>query len=99
MSELYDSLCRKYHINICEAIEIFNYIRCFNENFFQNLNELNNYITECDEWEYYPSIRSQNTHGHYKNVLGIQPKYYSIVCKELQINRGKGIPLDSYKRY
>jgi len=99
MSEVYDSLCRKHNINICEAIEIYNYMKDFEENGFQNLNELNNYITENDEWEYYPTIRSLNTHGDYKNIPGIQPKFYSIVCKELKVGRGKGRPLTSCKRY
>ena len=99
MAEVYDSLCRKYDIDICEAMEIFNYIRDFEENFFQNLNEVNNYITENDEWEYYPTIRSLNTHGNYSDIPGIQPKYFSIVCKELNINGGKGKPLDRFEPY
>lgn len=97
--DVYDSLCREYKINICEAMEIYKYTRTFEENFFQNLNELNNYITENDEWEYYPSIRSLNTHKECKNIEGIQPKYYSIACKELKIEGGKGRPLTNYKRY
>ena len=99
MSEIYDSLCRKYNIDVHEAIEIYNYMRDFKENFFQNLNELNNYITKNDEWEYYSSIRSLNTHGIHRNIPGIQPAYFSIVCKELNIKGGNGKLLDSYKVY
>ena len=99
MVEAYDFLCRKHNIDICEAIEISYYIRTFEENFFQNFNELNNYITENYEWEYYPSIRSLNTHGTHRNIPGIQPKFYTIVCKELNIRGRNGYPLDSYKVY
>ena len=99
MAEVYDSLSRKHNLNICEAMEVFNYIRDFEENVFQNFNELNNYITKNDEWEYYPSIRSLNTHGNYRDILGIQPKFYTIVCKELNIKGGVGKPLNSYKIY
>jgi len=99
MPEVYDSLCRKHNINICEAMEIFNYIRDFEENVFRNFNELNNYITKNDEWKYYPSIRSLNTHGNYKDIPGIQSEFYTIVCKELNIKGGTGKPLTSYKTY
>lgn len=99
MSQEYDNLCRKYKINICEAIEVYNYIRVFNENFFKDLNEVNNNITENSEWEYYPTIRSYNTHGHHSDLPGIQPQYYSIACKELNIKRGNGKSLDSYRPY
>ena len=99
MSQEYDNLCRKYKINIYEAIEVYNYIRIFKENFFKDLTEVNNSITENSEWEYYPSIRSYNTHGHYSGIPGIQPKYFSIVCEELNIEGGNGRPLDSYKPY
>ena len=99
MPEVYDSLCKKYNIDICEAIEIYNYIRDFEENGFVNLNELNNYLTDNDEWEYYPTIRSLNTHGSYSDVPGIQPIHHSIVSKELNLKAGNGHKLDSYKRY
>jgi len=99
MFDVSDSLSIKYDIATIEAMEIHYYIRTFEENFFQNLNELNNYITENDEWEDYPSIRSLNTHQEYRNIKGIQPKYYSIVCKELEIGRGNGRLLTKYSPY
>ncbi len=97
--EIYGSLCRQHNITVHESMEIFNYMRDFKENFFQNLNELNNYITKNEEWEYYPTIRSLNTHGIHKDIPGIQPEYYKIVCRELKINGGTGKPLDNYKAY
>jgi len=99
MSEVYDKLCREYTINICESIEVFNYIRDFTENSFSNLSELNNYLTDNEEWEYYPTIRSLNTHGIYSKIPGIQPKYFLIVCIELGIKGGKGRSLDGFEPY
>jgi hypothetical protein len=76
-----------------ETNEISRYVKIFRNNNFENHTEINNYITENGIWDDFPTIRSINDHGEYKNIPGILPKYFEIVCSILKINGDKGAPL------
>jgi hypothetical protein len=61
--------------------------------------QVNEYITANDLWHQFPKIRSLNDHGDFKNIHGIQPKYFQIICHLLNISGGNGRPLDAYRTY
>ena len=97
--EIEERLSKKYNIIFFEAIEVSYYIRIFEDNFFEDHYEVNKYITKKGDWEYFTHIRSYNNHGIYKNIPGIRPKFFRIICQELSIKNFKGSPLDKYTPY
>jgi len=97
--ETEEKISKKYNITLFEAIEVSYYIRIFEDNFFENHHEVNQYITKDRDWEDFKNIRSYNNHGIHKNIRGIQPKFFYIVCRELGLKDFKGEPLDSYRPY
>lgn len=82
-----------------EVTEVNKYMKIFRENAFSSHVEVNEYITDNNIWDQFPTIRSLNDHGNYKEIPGIQPKYFHIVCQLLGITGEGGLPLASYKRY
>lgn len=82
-----------------ESDEINRYVEIYKNNNFVKHHEINSYISENKLWDIFPTIRSMNDHGEEKIVAGIQPKYFEIVCRILNISGDLGSPLKSYKPY
>lgn len=82
-----------------ETKEIDDYIKLYRENSFSKHFEVNEYILDNNLWGEFPTIRSLNDHGNYKEIHGIQPKYFEVVCRLLGISGEGGLPLDAYKKY
>ena len=82
-----------------ESEEINQYINIYQSNNFVEHHQVNKFISENNLWDEFPTIRSLNDHGQNKEIQGIQPKYFNIVCHLLKISGGNGMPLDSYKKY
>jgi len=82
-----------------ETDEINEYIKIFRENGCTKHYEVNEIITQNGIWDRFKTIRSLNDHGEYKEIAGIQPQYFEIVCSILKISGEKGLSLDSYKKY
>ncbi|AUL95802.1 hypothetical protein FORC54_1657 [Vibrio vulnificus] len=61
--------------------------------------EVNEIITERGDWDKFPTIRSLNDHGKHKEIPGIEPQYFEIVCNILNISGEGGLSLDGYKKY
>lgn len=82
-----------------EQSEINKYITIFRENGFTKHYEVNNFINENNMWDEFTTIRSLNDHGIHKEIEGIEPRYFAIICHILSISGEGGSPLDSYKKY
>jgi hypothetical protein len=82
-----------------ETNEIDEYINIFREYGCTKLHEVNEIIAKSGRWDDFKKIRSLNNHGKNKEIKGIQPQYYEIVCNILKVYGGKGLPLDGYKKY
>ncbi|MCL7420600.1 MAG: hypothetical protein M8364_06825 [Methylobacter sp.] len=82
-----------------ESDELNDYIRMYRENSFSKHFEVNEYISANNLWDRFPTIRSLNDHGDYKGIKGIQPKYFEIICRLLDISGEEGAPLDAYTKY
>jgi len=82
-----------------ESEEIQKYIDIYyNEGYCTHI-QVNEYITGKNLWHQFPTIRSLNDHGEYRNIPGIQPKYFEIICRILKISGENGRPLDSFRAY
>jgi hypothetical protein len=73
-------------------------------NIFKNYNcdqhwQVNNIISENNDWGKFDKIRSMNNHGHRKLIKGIMPKYFAIICKTLEIEADDGERLIDYTPY
>lgn len=82
-----------------ESKEINDFINIFKLNNLTEHFQVNKYITENELWDEFKTIRSINNHGLNKEVPGIQPKYFNIICELLKIQGGNGSPLANYKKY
>ena len=82
-----------------ELVEINKYINIFRENNFTKHYEVNDFIKDNDMWNEFTTIRSLNDHGVYKEIEGIEPRYFAIICHLLSISGEGGLPIDSYKKY
>jgi len=82
-----------------ETEEISQYIKIYRENRFKSHTQINNYITENDMWDEFPTIRSLNDHCEYENIPGILQKYFGIVSSILKINGDNGKPLTKATHY
>lgn len=82
-----------------ESKEINEYIKIFCENGCTKHHEVNEIIAKSGKWDSFKTIRSLNDHGEHKEIEGIQPQYFEVVCNILRISGEKGLPLDSYKKY
>lgn len=101
-----DSLINKIYLeengsnlSFKESHEINHYTKIFLENGFKEHYEVNRYISKMNLWDEFQNIRSLNDHGENKNIPGILPKFYAIVCKKLEITGAGGTPLDQAKHY
>jgi hypothetical protein len=82
-----------------ENKEIHEYLKIFLNNGFKEHYQVNNYITQKNMWNNFKIMRSLNDHGEHKNIKGIQPKYYAIICKRLNISGAGGKQLDDVHLY
>jgi len=94
-----ESVIRGKPLSSNESREINEYIKIFRENYLTKHHEVNEIINQSHAWDNFKTIRSLNDHGEHKQIEGIQPKYFEIVCNILKISGEKGLPLDSYKKY
>ena len=82
-----------------ETKEINAYIDIFKSNGFVEHHEVNQFISDNNKWDDFPTIRSLNNHGESKNIKGILPKYFQIICNLLKISNFNGHPLDKSTHY
>ena len=94
-----ESVIRGKPLSANEANEIEEYIRIFRENSCTKHYDVNKIITQSGRWDSFKTIRSLNDHGEHKEIEGIQPQYFEIICNILKISGEKGLPLESYKKY
>ena len=100
MVMIYNKYSKGGNENVKSKKEIDAYIKIYRENRFSMLSDVNQYISDNKLWRKFPTIRSLNDHGHHKNIRGIQPKYFRIVCEKLGITEhGGGERLTDYKKY
>ncbi len=67
---------------------------------FRDQGKMNNYISQNNLWNKFPTIRAYNTHGDIGNIKGITPKAYAKVCRLLGRSMStNGRPLIDSKRY
>jgi len=83
----------KYSLSMNCAKELTEYISIFKDNAFKEHHEVNTYIDMNNMWDKFHNIRSLNDHGYSKNIKGIQPKYFKLICEELKIKGFEGAPL------
>ncbi|WP_444994927.1 hypothetical protein [Aliikangiella sp. IMCC44359] len=94
-----ESVIRGKPLSKDESKEINEYIKIFREHGCTKHHEVNEIIAQSGGWDSFKTIRSLNDYGEHKEIEGIQPKYFEIVCNILKISGEKGLPLDSYKKY
>lgn len=82
-----------------EEREIRAYVDIFKQSGFSEHFEVNKFISANALWDEFPLIRSLNDHGDLKNIKGIQPKYFELICQILKISGNNGRPLDTYRTY
>lgn len=94
-----ESVIRGKPLSENESKEINEYIKIFRDYGCTKHHEVNEIIAQSGRWDSFKTIRSLNDHGEHKEIEGIQPQYFEIVCNILRISGEKGLPLDSYKKY
>ena len=97
--QISESVIRGKSLSSNETREINEYIKIFREHGCTKQHEVNEIITKNKLWENFKTIRSLNDHGEFKEIKGIQPQYFEIVCNILKISGDKGLPLDGYQKY
>lgn len=97
--EVSESVVRGKPLSLKEAKEIKEYIKIFHDHGCTKHHEVNEIIAQKGEWDSFKIIRSLNDHGEHKELEGIQPKYFEIVCNILKISGERGLPLDSFQKY
>lgn len=90
---------RKVTLSPAESEEVERYMEIYKRNGFEEHYEVNRYITETHSWDEYPNIRSLNDHGEHMGIPGILPRFYAIICEELEIAGAGGVPLDKATHY
>ena len=67
---------------------------------FHDQGQINNYISQNNLWDNFPTIRAYNTHGSIENIKGITPHAYARVCELLGMSIStNGRPLVDSERY
>ncbi|HCT9109460.1 TPA: hypothetical protein SMO99_001596 [Proteus mirabilis] len=94
-----ESIIKGKSLSSNETKEINDYIKIFREYDCTKHHEVNEIITKSGLWNNFKTIRSLNDHGKFKEIEGIQPQYFEIICNILKISGDKGLPLDGYKKY
>lgn len=93
------SVINGYTRTVNEEYEISKYIEIFRKFNCREHYEANEIITQQDRWDEFKTIRSLNDHGKHKEIPGIQPKYFEIICNILKITGSNGHSLDNYEVY
>jgi cold shock CspA family protein len=88
-----------HHLSLLQNSQIMEYIGIYKKESFTQHYEVNNYITVNKIWDRFSEIRSLNDHGESKNIPGILPKFYAIVCTILKITGANGAPLYKSEKY
>jgi hypothetical protein len=94
-----ESVIKGKPLSPSETSEIDEYIKIFRDFDCTKHHEVNEIITQREIWDNFKTIRSLNNHGEHKEIEGIQPEYFKIICNILKISGEDGLPLDSYKKY
>jgi len=94
-----ETVLRGEFLSSSEATEINKYIKIYRESGFTKHFEVNKLISVNNRWGEFKTIRSLNNHGKHKEIKGIQPKYFEIICNILSISGERGLPLDAYKKH
>ena len=94
-----DNIYKGEALSLNEANEVNAYIKIFRENGFKEHFQVNEFITNKDKWNEFPTIRSLNDHGEHKKIPGVLPKYFDMVCSILKINGANGRSLDKATHY
>ena len=94
-----DIVVSRHRLSTEEIEEIQRYIEIYQTEGLCVHFQVNEYITSNDLWHKFPTIRSLNDHGEFKNIQGIQPEYFAIICHLLKISGENGRPLDAYRAY
>lgn len=97
--QISESVIRGNPLSSNESKEINEYIKIFRKHGCTRHHEVNEIITKNRLWDNFKTIRSLNDHGKSKEIEGIQPQYFEVVCNILKISGDKGSPLDGYKKY
>lgn len=67
-----------------EKHEIAEFICIYKRNDYEALWMVNDFLTNSDSWDNFPTIRSMNTYnGFDMSIPGIQPRYFAIVSNLL----------------
>ena len=99
VKEVSESVIRGEPLSLSENKEINDYIQLFCDHGCTKHHEVNEIIAQKGDWDNFKTIRSLNDHGEYREIEGIQPKYFEIICNILKISGEKGLPLDSFQKY
>lgn len=104
-----DYFINKYHkriktasyenLSIDTLAQLVTYIWIYKSNHCLEHWEVNEYITRKRYWNDFSLLRSLNDHGYNNKVKGIQPKYFAIICRTLNIKSDDGAPLKDYEPY
>lgn len=86
-------------LSLDESNEVKKYIDIYRSNNFKEHYEVNSYISKMNLWNDFPNIRSLNDHGDNIEIPGILPRFYAIICKELEIDGAGGASLDKATPY
>ena len=97
--ELSESVIKGKPLSPKETKEIDEYIKIFRDYDCTRHHDVNDIITKKNIWDNFKTIRSFNDHGEYKDIEGIQPEYFEIICSILKISGERGLPLDKYTKY
>ncbi len=87
------------NITPAQLREIISYISIFLNNGFNKLYKVNKFISNYNRWDDFSNIRSKNDYDSCKEVEGINPQFFSIVSKLLQINNTSSRKLDKAKKW
>lgn len=82
-----------------ETDQLAAYIMIFEDNDLDEHWEVNEYISDNDMWDEFDEIRALNTHGRGRQVKGIMPQYFALVCRVLAIRSDGGTPLEKSEHY
>jgi len=97
--KIYKSAINGERLTPAEVREIGDYIKIFQSYGYTEHHQVNEIISQNGAWDQFQTIRSLNDHGKHKEIPGIQPKYFEIVCSILEISGGPGRALDRYTPY
>jgi hypothetical protein len=95
----FEKIQQDYALTNAEIAELKKYTEIFIVNNFEVHHAVNQFISKNNRWADFPCMRSLNDHGDNKDIPGILPKYFMIVCILLGVSGDGGTPLDEAKKY